>query len=101
MFGYRFLMTNRSYKTGTAREQLSLLPPRIEDYVSPDALVRAIDAYVDTLDLTELGFRYTDGGHANGNGQPPYDPRDNLKLYLAPRRIEWVDHSFVSGRRAA
>ena len=82
MLGYHMLMMNRRYKSGTAREQISLLPPRIEDYVSPDALVRAIDAYVDTLDLTELGFRYTDGGHAKGNGQPPYDPRDHLKLYL-------------------
>jgi len=82
MFGYHALMMNRRYKTGTARDQINLLPPRIEDYVSPDALVRAVDAYVDTLDFSKLGFRYTDGGHAEGNGQPPYDPRDHLKLYL-------------------
>jgi hypothetical protein len=56
------LMMNRRYKIGTAREQISLLPPRIEDYVSPDALVRAIDVYVDTLDFFRLGFRYADGG---------------------------------------
>ena len=82
MFGYHVLMMNRRYKSGTSREQISLLPPRIEDYVSPDALVRAVDAYVDTLDFFKLGFRYADGGHAKGNGQPPYDPRDHLKLYL-------------------
>jgi transposase len=82
MFSYHVLMMNRRYKSGTAREQISLLPPRIEDYVSPDALVRAVDAYVDTLDFFKLGFRYADGGHARGNGQPPYDPRDHLKLYL-------------------
>ncbi len=75
-------MTERRYKCGTARDQISLLPPRIEDYVSADALVRAIDVYVDTLDPAELGFRYADDGHAKGNGQPPYDPRDHLKLYL-------------------
>jgi len=75
-------MTQRKYKTGTSREQIALLPARVEDYVSPDALVRAVDAYVDTLDMEGLGFRHADGGHASGNGQPPYDPRDHLKLYL-------------------
>ena len=75
-------MMKRRYKTGTARDQISLLPPRIEDYVSENAPVRAIDAYVDMLDMEKLGFCYADGGHARGNGQPPYDPRDHLKLYL-------------------
>lgn len=77
-----FFMMNRRYKSGAALEQLSLLPARIEDYVSTDSQVRAIDVYVDTLDLEALGFCYADGGHAQGNGQPPYDPRDQLKLYL-------------------
>jgi transposase len=75
-------MMKRRYKTGAARGQISMLPPRIEDYVSENAPVRAIDAYVDILDLEKLGFCYSDGGHAKGNGQPPYDPRDHLKLYL-------------------
>lgn len=75
-------MTNRRYKTGIAREQFSLLPARIEDYVSPEAMVRAIDTYVDTLDLATLGFRHAGGGNAQGKGQPPYDPADHLKLYL-------------------
>ena len=44
--------------------------------------MRAIDLYVDTLDLEELGFLNADGGHAQGKGQPAYDPRDHLKLYL-------------------
>ncbi|MCB2264426.1 MAG: hypothetical protein LGR52_16030 [Candidatus Thiosymbion ectosymbiont of Robbea hypermnestra] len=46
----------RRYKQGLARTQEALLPPRVEDYVSEDNLVRAIDAYVDTLDLQALGF---------------------------------------------
>ena len=40
-------MTKRSYKIGHHREQVSLLPPCIEDYVGRDNPVRAIDAYVD------------------------------------------------------
>jgi len=39
-----------------------------------------IDAYVDALDLNELGFREV--GSDGGAGQPPYDPADLLKLYL-------------------
>jgi transposase len=56
------------------------LPPRIEDYVGRDNPVRAIEAYVDSLDLMALGFG--DVGSDGGAGQPPYDPGDLLKLYL-------------------
>jgi len=52
----------------------------MEEYVSPDNPVRAIDAYVHSLDLAFLGF-----SHAGGDvraGQPAYDPADLLKLYL-------------------
>jgi transposase len=47
---------------------------------SRDNPVRAIDAYVDSLDLNELGFREI--GSDGGAGQPPYDPADLLRLYL-------------------
>jgi transposase len=73
-------MTNRTLKSGDSREQASLLPPRIEDYVGPDNPVRAIDGFVSTLDLAKLGFKHADRGV--GVGQPPYDPSDLLKLYL-------------------
>jgi transposase len=73
-------MTNRTYKSGPCREQLSLLPPRIEDYVARDNPVRAIEAYVCALDLEKLGFRHAGGGI--GAGQPSYDPADLLKAYL-------------------
>jgi transposase len=73
-------MTNRSYKTGPCREQLSLLPARVEDYVGRDNPVRAIEAYVCALDLEKLGFRHAGGGI--GAGQPSYDPADLLKAYL-------------------
>jgi transposase len=73
-------MVNRPFKTGQCREQASFLPPRIEDYVGSDNPVRAIEAYVQSLDLAALGFRYA--GSDGGAGQPPYDPADLLKLYL-------------------
>lgn len=74
-------MTNRTFKTGESREQASLLPPRIEDYVGPDNPVRAIESFVCAVDLARLGFRHADRV-ADGVGQPPYAPADLLKLYL-------------------
>ena len=73
-------MTNRTFKAGVNRDQPSFLPPCLDDYVGPDHPVRAIDAYVDALDLEELGFRHP--GSDGGAGQPPYHPGDLLKLYL-------------------
>ena len=73
-------MTNHAFKSGDSREQPSLLPPRIEDYVGPDNPVRAIDSFVNALGLAKLGFRHAERGV--GAGQPPYDPSDLLKLYL-------------------
>ena len=66
--------------------------------MGPDDPVRAIDSYVDALDPIGLGFRHAD--HCVGVGQPPYDPRDLLKLYLygylnqvrSSRRLEREAH---------
>jgi len=74
-------MTNRPFKTGESRQQASLLPARVEDYVGTDNPVRAIESFVCALDLGKLGFRHADRG-AEAMGQPPYDPADLLKLYL-------------------
>ena len=74
-------MTNRTFKIGESREQASLLPARIEDYVGADNPVRAIESFVCALDLAKLGFRHADRG-SEEVGQPPYDPADLLKLYL-------------------
>ena len=50
-------MTSRRYKSVSNRQQISLLPPSIEDYVHETNPVRAIDAYVATLDLEKQGFQ--------------------------------------------
>jgi transposase len=77
---YDSVMTNHTFKSGESREQPSLLPPRIEDYVGPDNPVRAIESFVCALDLAQLAFRHADRGVEAG--QPPFDPADLLKLYL-------------------
>ena len=57
-----------------------MFPTTLDEYVSPHNTVRAIDAYVSTLNLDEQGFQYAD--NYIGSGQPCYDPADLLKLYL-------------------
>lgn len=74
-------MAARRYKTGLNRQQVALLPPCLDDYVSEDNLVRAIDAYVDSCDLAALGFGHT-AAPQNDAGQPAFAPSDLLKLYL-------------------
>ncbi|WP_245412068.1 hypothetical protein [Methylocella silvestris] len=45
-----------SFIDGDSRDQISLLPACIDDYVAPDSLVRVVDAFVASLDLAERGF---------------------------------------------
>jgi len=71
-----FLM---SYIHGEDRGQAALLPAAIEDYVTADAPVRVIDAFVDGLNVGGLGFGRSIPA---ATGRPPYDPRDLLKLYV-------------------
>src|SRR2546423_2486085 len=73
-------MTNRTFKAGLSRDQGTLLPARVEDYVAAGNPVRAIESYVGALELAQLGFRHAE--RWEGVGQPPYDPGDLLKLYL-------------------
>ncbi len=72
-------MTTMSYQQGLDRSQAQLLPPCLDDYVTADSPVRFIEAFVETLDLQELGFRRTEPAET---GRPAYDPADLLKLYL-------------------
>ena len=73
-------MALRRYQQTLNRQQDMLLPPRVEDYVSQNNTVRAIDAYVNTLDLQQLEFKNTQ--RVLSAGQPAYDPGALLKLYL-------------------
>jgi transposase len=61
------------YIKGIARDQWVLFPESLDEYISSDNPVRFIDAFVDSLDLAELGFSHTDLAET---GRPPYDPGD-------------------------
>lgn len=68
-----------SYIVGENRDQMMLLPEALDDYVSQDNPVRFIDAFVEKLDLEELGFTRA---VPKEMGRPAYDPADLLKLYI-------------------
>ena len=78
---------------GQSRFQATLFPEVLDEVVGRDDPVRVIDAFVDTLDLAELGFSKV---AAEEMGRPPYAPGDLLKLYIygylhrvrASRRLE-------------
>jgi transposase len=64
---------------GVARDQTCLLPVALDDFVGADNPVRAIDAFVDGLDLRKLGFA---SAVSLDRGRPGYDPAMMLKLYI-------------------
>ena len=66
------------YIKGMDRSQL-MLPTSLEDWVSEDNPIRIMDAFVDLLDMKELGF---ESDKPAVTGRPGYDPRMLRKLYL-------------------
>jgi transposase len=82
------------------REQMQMLPPSIEQYIPEDAPVRVYDAFVDYLNLEELGIKV----EPNKEGNPCYHPRTMLKLLIyaysygirSSRKIERETHYNLS-----
>jgi transposase len=68
-----------TYRCGVDRNQVLLLAERVEDYVAADNPVRAVEAFVEGLDLSSLGFAVRG---ADALGAPEYDPRALLKLLI-------------------
>jgi transposase len=69
----------KRFVEGEDRSQSTLFPERLEDYISEDNPVRAIEAFVEELDLGALGF---DGTEPEVTGRPAYHPSTLLKIYL-------------------
>lgn len=69
------------YKQGLNRNQQLLFPPSIDDYVDEDNSVRAIDSYVELLDLTKLQFSNSRKSNRT-DGQKAYRPQLLLKIYI-------------------
>ena len=64
---------------GVNRDQTTLFPERLEDWIGEDHLVRVVDLFVDELDLATLSFHR----HAAARtGRPGYHPAVLLKLFI-------------------
>src|ERR1700682_91176 len=69
----------RRFVEGLDRGQSTLFPECLEDWIDDDNPVRAIDVFVDELELAELGFNGVD---PENTGRPSYHPSLLLKLYI-------------------
>src|SRR6202011_6216337 len=61
------------------RQQTTLLPECLDDWVGESNPVRAVDVFVDALELRDLGF---DGVDPAATGRPAYHPSPMLKVYI-------------------
>src|ERR687898_3270499 len=64
---------------GVDRNQMTMFPECLDDWIDEENPVRVIDAFVDAIDLGELGF---DGVVPEATGRPAYHPAVLLKLYI-------------------
>jgi transposase len=91
---------NMPYIQGEDRYQFTLTPMCLDDYIEPDSICRVIAAYVNSLDMIALGFKYA---QTKDTGRPPHDPASMLMLYLygylnrirSSRRLEAETHRNV------
>src|SRR5215204_1070662 len=67
------------FVVGDDRGQSTLFPERLDDYLGEDNPVRAVDVFVDELDLAGLGFG---GVEPEATGRPAYHPATLLKIYV-------------------
>jgi len=65
--------------SGADRTQTTLFPPCVDDWIDEENSVRVVDAFVDALDLAELGFARVEPA---ATGRPSYHPSVLLKLYI-------------------
>ena len=85
---------------GENRFQSTLFPESLEDYIAEDNAIRVVDAFVDRLDLKQLGF---DRAEPSETGRPGYLPATMLKIYVygylnriqSSRRLERETHRNV------
>ena len=67
------------YKQGESREQLTIEPMCLDDYIAYNSICRIIAAFVNSLDMITMGFKYAE---TKGKGRPPYNPAAMLMLYI-------------------
>jgi transposase len=74
---------------GEDRRQSRLLPSSLEDYVADDSPVRVIEAFIDELDLGELGFAGVEPAVTGRPAYPSCNIVEDLPVWLPqPRAIQ-------------
>ena len=69
----------KPFVEGVDRAQSTLFPECLDDWIGEDNPVGVVDAFVDAIELGELGF---DGVVPEATGRPSYHPSVLLKLYI-------------------
>jgi len=69
----------KRYIEGEERNQTTLLPECLDDFIAQDNTVRVVDAFIGELDMVALGFA---GANPACTGRPSYHPCVMLKVYL-------------------
>lgn len=69
----------RRFIEGASRSQATLLPECLDDYIGEDNPIRAVDVFVEQLDLAAMGFS---GVVPATTGRPSYHPAVLLKIYI-------------------
>lgn len=67
------------YIEGQDRQQVTLLPECLDDFIAEDNPIRVVDAFVGELNLAAMGF---DGATPADTGRPSYHPAVLLKIYI-------------------
>ncbi len=68
------------YKRGLDRNQQLLFPPSLDEYVDENNMVRAVDSYVDILNISDLNIKTKKS--LITDGQPAFHPKLLLKIYI-------------------
>jgi transposase len=69
----------KRFVVGAERDQPTLFPECLEDWVDENNPVRVIDVFIDNLDMADLCFAGVD---PQATGRPSYHPTVLLKLYV-------------------
>jgi len=68
------------YKQGLNRKQQLMFPPSLDELVDEDNVVRAIEEYVNILDISKLNIKTKK--NLIKDGQPAFHSRLLLKIYI-------------------
>ena len=66
----------KKFRVPECRDQVTLLPRSVEEYVSADDVARYVDAFVEELDLSAIESAYSD------EGRPGFSPKVMVKILI-------------------